>query len=125
MSKNIIQFPKNNNIKPQLISGISSKEQLLKTEQLHSTGLPIINPNDNNISEIPLIKQIRFFISQIDCSNGIKLTKAGNLPPRIVKELYQQEILKDYFIERGITKLSMSVSLKTKDDKEMFRQTAR
>ena len=61
MSKNIIQFPQKNNIKPQLISGISSKEQLLKMEQLHSTGLPIINPNDNNISEIPLIKQIRFF----------------------------------------------------------------
>ena len=87
MSKNIIQFPKNNNIKPQLISGISSKEQLLKTEQLHLTGLPIINPNDNDISKIPLIKQIRFFINQVDCSNGIKLTKTGNLPPPIVKEL--------------------------------------
>ena len=67
---------------------------------------PIINPNNNDISDIPLIKQIRFFISQIDHSNGIKLTKAGNLPPIIVKELYQQEILKDYFIDRGITKLS-------------------
>ena len=67
---------------------------------------PIINPNNNDISDIPLIKQIRFFINQIDLSNGIKLTKAGNLPPIIVKELYQQEILKDYFIDRGITKLS-------------------
>ena len=106
MSKNIIQFPQNNNIKPQLISGISSKEQLLKMEQLHLTGLPIINPNDNDISEIPLIKQIRFFINQVDCSNGIKLTKAGNLPPLIVKELYQQGILKDYPMEHGITKLT-------------------
>ena len=73
---------------------------------------PIINPNDNDISDIPLIKQIRFFINQIDLSNGIKLTKAGNLPPIIVKELYQQEILKDYFIERGITKLSKETDCK-------------
>ena len=85
MSNNIIQFPKNNNIKPQLISEDIYKEQLLEMEQSLSAGLPIINPNDNNISEIPLIKQIRFFISQVDCSNGIKLTKAGNLPPPIVK----------------------------------------
>jgi hypothetical protein len=66
----------------------------------------IINPNNNDISDIPLIKQIRFFIHQVDSSKGIKLTKAGNLPPLIVKELYQQEILKDYLIDRGITKLS-------------------
>jgi len=67
---------------------------------------PIINPNDNDISDIPLIKQIRFFINQVDRSKGIKLTKAGNLPPLIIKELYQQEILKDYAIDHGITKLS-------------------
>ena len=88
MSNNIIQFPKNNNIKPPLISEDIYKEQLLEMEQSLSAGLPIINPNDNNISEIPLIKQIRFFISQVDCSKGIKLTKVGNLPPPIVKELY-------------------------------------
>lgn len=75
-------------------------------EQSQSTGLPVINPNDNDISDIPLIKQIRFFINQVDHSNGIKLTKAGNLPPLIVKELYQQEILKDYAIDHRITKLS-------------------
>ena len=75
-------------------------------EQSLSAGLPIINPNDNDISDIPLIKQIRFFINQVDCSKGIKLTKAGNLPPLIVKELYLQGILKDYPIEHGITKLT-------------------
>ncbi len=62
-------------------------------EQSQSTGLPVINPNDNDISDIPLIKQIRFFINQVDHSNGIKLTKAGNLPPLIVKELYQLSFL--------------------------------
>ena len=106
MSNNIIHFPQNNNIKPQLISEDIYKEQLLEMEQSLSAGLPIINPNDNDISDIPLIKQIRFFINQVECSNGIKLTKAGNLPPLIVKELYLQGILKDYPIEHGITKLT-------------------
>ncbi len=81
-------------------------------EQSQLTGLLVINPNDNDISDIPLIKQIRFFINQVERSNGIKLTKADNLPPLIVKELYQQEILKDYFIERGITKLSKETDCK-------------
>ena len=106
MSNNIIQFPQNNTIKPQLISEDIHKEQAFKMEQSKLTGLPIINPDDNDISEIPLIKQIRFFINQIACSKGIKLTKAGNLPPQIVKELYLQGILKDYPIEHGITKLT-------------------
>ena len=106
MSNNIIHFPQNNNIEPQLISEDIYKEQLLEMEQSLSAGLPIINPNDNDISDIPLIKQIRFFINQVECSNGIKLTKAGNLPPLIVKELYLQGILKDYPIEHGITKLT-------------------
>ena len=106
MSNNIIHFPQNNNIEPQLISEDIYKEQLLEMEQSKLTGLPIINPDDNDISEIPLIKQIRFFINQVACSKGIKLTKAGNLPPLIVKELYQQGILKDYPIEHGISKLT-------------------
>ena len=112
MSNNIIQFPRNNNIKPQLISEDIHKEQALKMEQSQSTALLVINPNDNDISDIPLIKQIRFFINQVDCSNGIKLTKADNLPPLIVKELYQQGILKDYPIEHGITKLSKETDCK-------------
>jgi hypothetical protein len=39
MSNNIIQFPKNNNIKPQLISEDIYKEQLLEMEQSLSAGL--------------------------------------------------------------------------------------
>jgi hypothetical protein len=96
MSINISELPKNNIVKFQIISGDIATERVF----------PRINPNDNDISEIPLIQQIRFFINQVERSNGIKLTKAGNLPPAIVKELYHQEIFKDYFIERGITKLT-------------------
>jgi hypothetical protein len=106
MTNNIIKFQQNNIFIPKIISGDISKEQLLKMEQLQLTVQPIINPNDNDISEIPIIKQIRFFISQVDRSKGVKLTKAGNLPPLIVKELYHQKILRDYAIDHGITKLN-------------------
>jgi hypothetical protein len=106
MSNNIIKFPQKNILNPQIISGGNSKEQVFKNEQLRVSVQLIINPNDNDISEIPLIKQIRFFISQVERPNGVKLTKAGYLPPTIVKELYDQKILKDYVIEHGITKLT-------------------
>lgn len=106
MNNNIITFPQKNILKPQIISGGISEEQVFKNEQLRVSVQLIINPNDNDISEIPLIKQIRFFITQIERSNNVKLTKAGYLPPAIVKELYHQKILKDYVIEHGITKLT-------------------
>lgn len=65
-----------------------------------------INPHNNDISDLPLIKQIRYFTKLIENWNGVKLTKAGNIPPVIVKELYAQGFIKDYMIEHGITKLT-------------------
>jgi hypothetical protein len=106
MTNNIIKSPQNNIFIAEIKSGSISKEPLLKMEQFQLPVQPIINPNAIDISEIPIIKQIRFFISQIDCSKGVKLTKAGNLPPLIVKELYHQKILRDYAIEDGITTLN-------------------
>jgi len=76
MSSNIIKFPQKNILKLQIISGGISEKQVFKNEQLRVSVQLIINPNDNDISEIPLIKQIRFFISQVERSNGVKLTKA-------------------------------------------------
>jgi hypothetical protein len=80
MSNNIIKFPQKNIQNPQILSGGNSKEQVFKNEQLRVSVQLIINPKDNDISEIPLIKQIRFFISQVERPNGVKLTKAGYLP---------------------------------------------
>jgi len=106
MSNNIIKFPQKNILKPHIISGGIFEGHVFKNEQLQVSVQLIINPNDNDISEIPLIKQIRFFISQVERSNGVKLTNAGYLPPTIVKELYHQKIIKDYLIEHGIAKLT-------------------
>lgn len=45
-------------------------------------------------------------IDHIDFKKGLKLTKTGNLPVRIVKEIYSKRIILDVPIEIGITKLS-------------------
>jgi len=65
-----------------------------------------LNPKNNLIDEIPLIQQIRFFLNQLNSEGGIKLTKTGNLPPVIVKELYSRRFLIDEAIDNGITKLT-------------------
>ena len=65
-----------------------------------------INPNKLDGNDIPIIKQIKYFINLINNTNGIKLTKAGNLPPSIVKEIYQQNYISDRMINIGISKLT-------------------
>jgi hypothetical protein len=79
-------------------------------------GENLIKFKDNKGLDIPLVKQISYYLNIIDASKEIKLTKAGNLPPSIVKELYSQKFISDHDIELGITKLtketdSMSVEL--------------
>ncbi|WP_230458281.1 hypothetical protein [Leptospira weilii] len=65
-----------------------------------------LNPNDKTVNEIPLVKQLRYFLNQIEVETEVKLTKAGNLPPTLVKELYSQKIFVDELIENGFTKLT-------------------
>ncbi|MDR1315995.1 MAG: hypothetical protein LBK13_03895 [Spirochaetales bacterium] len=66
----------------------------------------MIRIKDNKGSDIPLIKQISYYLNLIEANKEIKLTKAGNLPPAIVKELYSQKFISDRDIEAGITKLT-------------------
>jgi hypothetical protein len=65
-----------------------------------------INPKKYDGNDIPIIKQIKYFVNVINDNHEIKLTKAGNIPPAIVKEIYAQQYITDYMIETGITKLT-------------------
>jgi hypothetical protein len=62
----------------------------------------IINPDNHSGDNIPMIKQIKYFINIIESEREIKLTKTGNLPPAIVKDIYRQGIITDYGIELGM-----------------------
>jgi len=65
---------------------------------------------------IPLLNQIRYLIGLIDARGEIKLTNRGNLPVKVVGDIYSQGFLKDELIEIGLNKLyketdSMSIHL--------------
>jgi hypothetical protein len=82
----------------------------------YNCGENMIKLRDDKGADIPLIKQVSYFLHIIEAGGEIKLTKAGNLPPSIVKELYSQKFVLDHHIEWGITKLtketdSMSIGL--------------
>jgi len=65
-----------------------------------------INPLKLDGSDIPFIQQIRYFINLVNDAKEIKLTKAGYLPPSIVKNIYSQKFITDMMIELGTTKLT-------------------
>ena len=65
-----------------------------------------INPNNFDGNDIPIITQIRYFINIIRDYKEIRLTKAGNLPPIIVKDIYNKKYISDRAIKLGITKLT-------------------
>jgi hypothetical protein len=64
-----------------------------------------INPKKFDGNDVPIIKQIKYFADIIK-GGEIKLTKVGNIPPAIVKDIYAQRFITDSMIEMGITKLT-------------------
>jgi hypothetical protein len=90
----------------------------LSSEQMN--GLLYFNCNENMIKikddkgeDIPIIKQIKYYLDIIKENKEIKLTKVGNLPPVIVKEIYSRKYLPDIMIELGISKLTKETDVQT------------
>jgi hypothetical protein len=90
----------------------------LSPEQM--SGLLYFNCNENMIKikddkgeDIPIIKQVKYYLDIIKENKEIKLTKVGNLPPVIVKEIYSKKYLPDMMIELGITKLTKETDVPT------------
>ncbi len=72
--------------------------------------------SDSDYQKIPILNQIKYLTELIAKDGEIKLTNKGFLPTKIVADLYQQGFIKDYLIEKGISKLyketdSISVNL--------------
>ncbi len=66
--------------------------------------------------KIPMLSQVKYLTNHLQQKGELKLTKIGNLPIKMVSELYQKAFIREDHIERGISKLykesdSMSVSL--------------
>jgi hypothetical protein len=71
-----------------------------------------INPQKFDGNDIPIIKQIKYFLNIVKTNHEIKLTKVGNMPPAIVKDIYSQRFITDSMIEIGITKLTKETDVK-------------
>jgi hypothetical protein len=63
--------------------------------------------------DIPIIKQAKYFLSITKENKEIKLTRVGNLPPVIVKDIYSKKYLPDAMIESGIGTLTKETDVKT------------
>ena len=57
------------------------------------------------LEKIPAFQICKNIINGIAEVDGIKLTKAGNFPPKMVQGIYDKKYIEDRFIESGITKL--------------------
>ncbi len=58
------------------------------------------------VAKAPFYQLFREYLNRIADAKEIKLTTRGNLPRKLVLELYGLGLIKEYEIERGITKLS-------------------
>ncbi len=58
------------------------------------------------INQIPIFKLVKHFMQILEREKEIKLTQAEYMPPKYVRELYENTELKDDAVERGIVKLS-------------------
>lgn len=86
--------------------GLSPAQMSILLYELDNEDILQINDTLESIDEIPIVKSIFELIKLIDPEKGTKLTNTGNLPVKIVKEIYSKGIIKDKYIEAGITKLS-------------------
>ena len=60
---------------------------------------------EENFQNIGFLNCIKYFLNIINNHGEIKLTSIGNLPPKYVKELYDQHFILENAIEFGVTKL--------------------
>jgi hypothetical protein len=63
------------------------------------------NIPDNILDQIPMFIQVEYLLNRINDLGEIKLTATGALPTPMVKELYNQGLIKDYAIEKGYRRL--------------------
>ena len=61
--------------------------------------------DDSVLDRIPFLKMTEYLMTKLNTEGALKLTKTGNLPVKIVKEMYDLNLIKEWSIENGIQKL--------------------
>ncbi len=86
--------------------GYSSTQMQYILHDLFGKNCPVqlADFNDDNCDSVPLFRQVKKMLEIIGKEENLKLTKTGNLPPRIVKEVYSIGATEAH-IQSGIVKL--------------------
>jgi len=63
--------------------------------------------------QVPILRLAHLITNEISISSEIKLTATGNLPPKIVKEIYAASGFIDDMIESGIVKITKESDVKS------------
>ena len=59
----------------------------------------------HDLADCPIYQICREVLSAVSVENGLKLTATGNLPPKMVADIYAKKYLPDEDIENGIVKM--------------------
>jgi hypothetical protein len=62
--------------------------------------------NEDDCNSIPIIRLMRILLNEVDHEKGLKLTAVGNIPPKIVKKIYERAEFPDRAIESGIVRIN-------------------
>lgn len=105
LNKQIVQFINEQNSRSlQQFDGYSSADMHRLLYQFFSDDCPVRLKKmpGAHYERIPIYRQVFYLARVIENAGELKLTKQGSLPVKVVKELYDQEFLKDDLIEQGI-----------------------
>lgn len=68
-------------------------EYLLRFPLEPNSPIVLLKGADSDYNKIPILNQVKYLLNQIHESNGMKLTKAGYLPTKLVTETMRQNFL--------------------------------
>ena len=75
--------------------------------------IKLLTLSEADYKEIPILNQIKYLMHIIEDAGELKLTAKGFLPPKIVVDIYNQEFIKDQFVELGLAKVYKEMDLMT------------
>lgn len=80
--------------------------RILQKDFLASENPLKINPlSEEALVKSPLLVQVRFLMNKMKGGTELNLTKTGALPTKVVRDIYDLGVLKNEWVEEGITKL--------------------
>lgn len=62
--------------------------------------------NCDDYNRVPILSLMKRLVEEVDPDKGLKLTSVGNIPPKIVKRIYDEAEFPDDAIESGIVRIN-------------------